>query len=118
LELQRAGGINDGVTIERCRRDFDWHRTSSNDDAVGTQYLLAAIGSSHFHLAIFQQLAGAADTGNAVGFEQPGDTTSQLLHHFGLAGNHGRYVDLDLAYLDAVHVKAVAGLMEFVRGIE
>jgi len=118
LEFESPRGIDHHAGYEWGWWNFDWHRASSEDHMLGGNDLFAAIGRRDFDLAILEQPALAADSGDAVGLEQPGDATRELLHDLDLAGNHGWYIDLQFGDLDAVHIEAVCRLGVLVRGIE
>src|SRR5690606_3825103 len=117
-ELQRAGGIDNDLLVNRSRGNLHRTRARGEDDVLRSQHFAAAVGLGNFDLLTGQQLAVAFIYGHTISLEQPGNTAGQGLVELILAANHRRHVHLHLAGADAVHAEGILGLMEFPGAVQ
>src|SRR5690606_17046363 len=106
-ELQRAGGIDNDLLVNRSRGNLHRTRARGEDDVLRSQHFAAAVGLGNFDLLTGQQLAVAFIYGHTISLEQPGNTAGQVLDDLILAANHRRHVHLHLAGADAVHAEGI-----------
>src|SRR5690606_32063089 len=118
LEIQRTGGVDDDLLIDRRRRNIHRLGAGSQDDVLGGQRLGAAIELGDFHLLAGQQLAVAFENGHAIGLQQRRNAAGEVLNDLVLARDHGRHVHLDIAGANAMDVEALVGFVELVGAVE
>src|SRR5690554_3254711 len=117
-KFQGTLGVYNVLAIERSRRNLYRFGTGCQNHVFSFVGFGVAVVVGHLNLAPCEQLAVAVDRRYAVGFEQAGDTASQVLNNAIFAFHHPGNVDAHVFGLNAEAFKVVAGFLKFVRYFE
>jgi len=105
---QRAGGVEDALVVDFHARQRGGLGTGGDDDVLGGEAALAAVGGGHFHLARPVDAAPALHPVHLVLAEEEFHALGQRGHALGLLLHHLRQVQLGLD-LDAEVGELAAG---------